>query len=684
VRSRQLGRGLFPVAVVGVVAMMVIPMPTALLDLLLALNIGFSVLLLLASLNARRALDISAFPSLLLIATLFRLALNVSSARLILAHGDAGKVIEAFGSFVIGSSLIVGLVVFLILVVIQFVVITQGATRVAEVAARFTLDAMPGKQMAIDADLNAGIIDELEATRRREEISAEADFYGAMDGASKFVKGDAIAAVVITAANLIGGLLIGVLQRHQPLGDAINTYSLLTVGDGLVSQIPALLVSISSGLIITRAAGTDDLGSDVANQFARQHRAIRTGGLALVAMGLVPGLPKLPFLVVGGAAYVIGRRLANAVEEPLPFEVDPAEKAADPAENDPAAELSADLRVEPLCLELAVDLVDLVDPGADGDLLDRVRALRRKMAQELGVVIPPVRTRDNVELALGTYAIKVHGVAVATGEAPAAMVLAIADDLAQLPGAETREPVFGLPAKWIPSEQKPTAEAIGATVVDRASVITTHLAEIARRHAPELLSRQDVKLLVDLVREHDPAVVDDLTAAGVGLGEVQRVLQQLLAEQVPVRDLTRILEVVSERSRVTRDPEALTEAVRLALAASICAVRAPDGRLSVVTLDPLLEQTLINSISRGEAGSQLALDPESAQRLAVAIGTKVRTAEDSGLEPAVVCAPGLRPALRGFLVRLLPHVPVLSYDELADHVTIDDLGMVSIDASAAI
>jgi flagellar biosynthesis protein FlhA len=678
-RRRQLGTAALPVAVISIVGMMVIPMPTWLLDLFLAANIGVSVLLLLAALNARHALDLAAFPSILLIATLFRLGLNVSTSRSILARGGAGKVIEAFGSFVIGGSLVVGMVVFFILVVIQFVVITQGATRVAEVAARFTLDAMPGKQMAIDADLNAGIIDEVEARRRREGIAAEADFYGAMDGASKFVKGDAIAALVITVVNLVGGLIIGVMQLRMPVGEAVSTYSLLTVGDGLVSQIPALLVSISAGLIITRAAGNEDLGSDVAVQFARQHRAIRTGGLAIAAMGLVPGLPRVPFFVIGTVLWFAGRRLAAAERVEIP--VEPAPEPVDP---DAPIELTRSMRVEPLALELAVDLVDLVDVSTGGDLLDRVRALRRKVAQELGIVIPPVRTRDNLELELGSYVIRVHGVAVATGQAPPGQVLAIADDLEPLPGVEVREPVFGLPAKWVPADQQVTAEALGATVVDRASVITTHLAEVARQRAPELLSRQDVKLLVDMVKEFDPAVIDDLTAAGVGLGEVQRVLQQLLAESVPVRDLTRILEVISERARVTRDPESLVEAVRLALAPSICAVRAPEGRLPVVTFDPLVEQTLLGAVTRSELGSQLALDPDTAQRLATGITRKVRTAEDTGVEPVVVCAPGLRAALRAFLARLLPHVPVMSYDELADHISVDDLGMVSLDPTAPV
>ncbi len=675
---RRLGAGMFPVAVVFVVAMMVIPLPTVVLDLLLAVNISASVLLLLAALNVKRALDLSAFPSLLLIATLFRLGLNVSTARLILSQGNAGQVIAAFGSFVIGGSLVVGLVVFMILVVIQFVVITNGATRVAEVAARFTLDAMPGKQMAIDADLNAGIIDENEARRRRAEVTAEADFYGAMDGASKFVKGDAIAAVVITMVNLIGGLLIGVVQRHQAIGDAVNTYSLLTVGDGLVSQIPALLVSISAGLIITRAASTDDLGSDVAAQFARQHRAIRIGGMAMIGLALVPGIPKIPFFIVGTTMFLIGRRLANQVAEPV-VEIPPMV----PVDPNAPSEMSRSLRVEPLSLELAVDLVDLVDPGSDGDLLDRVQALRRKLAEELGIVIPSVRTRDNVELALGTYVIRIHGVAVAQGEAPAGHVLVIADDLSPYPGHEVVEPVFGLPAKWVPGQYRSMAEGLGATIVDRASVITTHLAELARQRAPELLSRQDVKALVDMVREFDPAVVDDLTASGVGMAEVQRILHQLLAEQVPIRDLTRILEVISERARITRDPELVTEAVREAIGATICAPRVVDGHLPVVTLDPLIEQGLIASLGRGEQGSYLNVDPDVARRLGIALVRRIREVEQTGKDAVVVCAPSLRPAFHTFVARLLPHVPVLSYNELAEHIVVDDLGAVSLDETAA-
>ena len=676
-----LGAAVFPFAVIAVVALMVLPIPTHLLDVLLAFNLGLAMLMLLASLNVKRALDFSAFPSLLLIATLFRLGLNVSTSRLILSHGDAGEVIEAFGNFVVGGSLVVGLVVFFILVIIQFVVITNGATRVAEVAARFTLDAMPGKQMAIDADLNAGVIDDDEARRRREDVAGESDFYGAMDGASKFVKGDAIAAVIITAVNLIGGLLVGVLQKGMDVGDAVSTYSLLTVGDGLVSQIPALLVSISSGLIITRAASSGDLGSDVMAQFARQHQALLIGGVSLIAMGLVPGLPTLPFFVVGGLLVVLSRRMSAAADASDRAAAEAPAHLEEEADPNSPAELTRALRVEPIGLELSIDLVDLVDPGSNGDLLDRVQALRRKLVEELGIVIPPVRTRDNVELDLGTYVIRIHGVEVARGIAPAGKLLVIADDLSVFPGMEVLEPVFGLPSKWVGPELRSMAEAMGATVIDRSSVITTHLAEVAREHAPELLSRQDVKTLVDLVRSTDSAVVEDLMAAGVSLAETQQVLMSLLAEQVPIRDLSRILEVISERSRLTRDTELLVEAVRQSLGPAICASNARNGHLAVITLDPLIEQGLLGSLQRNETGSFLALDPDTASRVGQAIMSQLRSAEQLGHEPVLVCAPSLRPAMRSFLARTIPHMPVLSYEELADHLTIDALGSVTLEAS---
>ncbi len=676
-KSRRLGTTIFPAAIVFVVALMVIPMPAPLLDLLLTLNIAFSVLLLLAAIGASKALDLSAFPSLLLIATLFRLGLNVSSTRLILGQGHAGAVIEAFGSFVIQGSIIVGLVVFFILVVIQFVVITNGSNRVSEVAARFTLDALPGKQMAIDADLNAGVIDDDEARRRRSETAAEADFYGAMDGAGKFVKGDAIAGVIITTINLIGGFIIGVMQLGMSPAEAVSNYSVLTVGDGLVTQVPALLVSISSGLIVTRAAGDSDLGSSVMGQFAKQTKPMQTAGIALLVMAVVPGMPKLPFIIVGGVMLFTARKLASTAKEAIEEDV-PDTPAELPASPDDPEQIARAMRVEAISLELAIDLVDLVDTGAGGDLLDRVRGLRRKLAMELGFVLPPVRTRDNIDLQLGTYAIRLHGVEVGHGVAPPGHFLLIADALDHYPGPEVREAVFGLPAKWLPMELRRQAEAEGGTIVDRSSVISVHLAEVCRTHAPELLSRQDVKHLIELVRETDPAVLEDLTAAQIGAGEVHAVLQALLADLVPIRDLVRILEVISEQARVARDVESLSEACRVALASAICADRADGGRLPVLSLDPMLEQTLLHSLTRNERGTSVVLDPDLAEALSSGLVETVRSVEQRDEHPVLVCSPPLRPALRKFSQRVVPHVAVLSFDELVPPFTITDLGAIRV------
>jgi flagellar biosynthesis protein FlhA len=686
VRKRRLGPVLFPLAVVGVVAMLVVPMPTQLLDLLLTMNIAASVLVLLAAMNVTKPLELSSFPSLLLVATLFRLALNVSTSRLILSNGNAGEVVHAFGSFVVGGSLVVGLVVFLMLIVIQFVVITNGATRVAVVGARFTLDAMPGKQMAIDADLAAGIIDEAQAKKRREEIAAEADFYGAMDGSSKFVKGDAVAAVVITLINLVGGFIIGVVQKGMPISEAVSTYSLLTVGDGLVSQIPALLISISSGLIVTRAAGEADLGSDVFDQFRRQHRVMRLGGIVVACFALVPGLPKLTFLFVGGAAFFLGRRLQKA-DAVLAAETADALALGSGADGDGGptdenAELTHKMRIEPIGLELAVDLVDLVDPTVGGDLLDRVKALRRKLALEIGVIIPPVRTRDNLDLPQGTYALCLHGVEVARGIAPPGHVLVIADDLSSLPGEAVKEAVFGLPAKWVPSAMRAQAELQGATVVDRAAVITTHLAEVVRTGADTLLGRQEVKRLIELVKETDPAVVDDLTAAQVSTSEIQRLLQEMLLEQVPIRDLVRILEAVSERARHSHDPEGLVEAARRALGPAISASFAEGRHLPVLTLDPLVERTLQDALRPGDHGTWLAIEPELALALSAAVQRQTFAAEQLGHQPVLVCSAPIRPALRRLLAAFPGCPPVLALDELGPQLEIETLGTVNVDQAA--
>lgn len=675
-KQSRLGQIGIPIAIIGIVVMMVIPMPPLLLDMLLAFNIAFSVLIMLVSLNVTRPLDFAVFPSLLLIATLFRLAMNISATRLVLVDGYAGKVIEAFGHFVVGGSIIVGLVIFVILLVIQFVVITNGAGRVAEVAARFTLDAMPGKQMAVDADLNSGLIDENEARKRRKEVAAEADFYGAMDGASKFVKGDAIAAIVITLINLVGGFIIGVLQRGMSMDDAIATYSLLSVGDGLVSQIPALLLSISTGLIVTRATTEKDMGSDLMAQFGRQRRAIQMAGGAVLFLAVVPGLPKLPFLVIGAAALIVAQRLpkeiedaeSTPVEEPLPTA---------PQKDSPMA-IAQDMRVEPLELELAYDLIDMVDAGSGGDLLDRVRALRRKLAQEIGIVVPLVRTRDNLDLPPRTYAIRVHGVEVARGEAPAGMVLAIGDELDTLPGMATREPVFGLDAKWVPAELREHIALATATVVDRSSVVTTHMAEVVRTHAGALLSREDVKMLVDMVRQTHPAVVEELTPSPLSLGEVQRVLQGLLAERVCIRDLVRIFEALSMRARSGADPDGLLESARGALGPAIASNHAVDGRLSVITFDPLLEQRLLENLRAGDSGSYLLLDPLMAERIAVEAARVAQTAESSGQPPVLVCAQPLRLPIRRLLESTTPRTPVLSYAELGGQLTLVTSGVVNV------
>ncbi|MDU0313407.1 flagellar biosynthesis protein FlhA [Phycicoccus sp. M110.8] len=672
-RIGQIG---IPAAIVGIVVMMVVPLPSVLLDLLLAVNLTGSVLILLVALRVQKPLDFAVFPSLLLVATLFRLALNVSAARLVLLDGFAGKVIDAFGHFVVGGSIVVGLVIFVILIVIQFVVITNGAGRVAEVAARFTLDAMPGKQMAIDADLNSGLIDEDEARRRRAEVSSEADFYGAMDGASKFVKGDAIAAIVITLVNLVGGLVIGVVQNHMPFSEAITRYSLLSVGDGLVSQIPALLMSMSTGLIVTRATTERDMGSDLLHQFGQQRQAVQLAGTAVMGLALVPGLPKLPFLLVGGAALLIARQL------PKPEDKESAAKAAATAAPAPSPDspeaIAHDIRVEPIELELAYDLIGLVDASAGGDLLDRVRALRRKLAHELGILIPLVRTRDNVDLPRHTYAIRIHGVEVARGEAPPGMVLAIGDRIGQLEGTPTREPVFGLDAKWVPIHQRGRAEQVDATVVDRSSVVTTHLAEMVRQNASDLLGREDVKLLVETVRATHPAVIDELTPTPLALGEVQRCLQALLAEGVCIRDLVRIFEAMSLRARATTDPDSLVEVVRGALGPAIAASHAVGGELHVLTFDPQLEQRLLESLRAGEGGGQLLLDPWFAERLATEALRVSQVAEERGVLPVLVCAQPLRRAVRRLVEPGAPQLAVLAYPELGGNLRLTPAGVVDL------
>lgn len=664
-KAKQLSQLAVPVGVVGVVLLLVVPLPAALLDVLIVTNITMSLVVLLTSMYVKRPLDFSVFPSLLLVLTLFRLGLNVASTRLVLRDGFAGQVIDAFGHFVVGGSLVIGLVIFLILVVIQFAVITNGAGRVAEVGARFTLDAMPGKQMAIDADLNAGLIDEDTARTRRADIAAEADFYGAMDGGSKFVKGDAIAGIIITVINLLGGFAIGMMQMGMSAGESLERFSLLTIGDGLVTQIPALLMSVSTGLIVTRATASADMGTAASEQLTQSRTALQISGAAAIAMALIPGLPKIPFVMVGSLLLVLAWRIGvtEKAEAATAASAEVSGRAAPTSADTPEA-LIEQMRVHALEILLAPDLVDLVGTGSDQDLLARVRGLRRKIAMDLGIVVPPVRTRDSVDLPRSTYVVKIAGVEVGRGEAPAGRLLALGDDLDGLGGTAVVEPVFGLPGKWIPAELRHAAEMVGATVVDRVSVLITHLGAIIDANAPRLLSREDVRVLTEGVKQVNPSVVDELVPGLLSLGEVQRVLQGLLAERVPVRDLGRIFECLTLRAKVSTDPEGLVEAARSALGPALAAPYAQGGVLRVVTLDPVLEQSLLEAVRPADGGAQLLLDPQRADRILTTLRTKVTQAEASGREAVLVCAPALRPALRRTVALALPGLPVLSYSEV--------------------
>jgi len=654
-----------PVGIVGIVVLLVVPVPAVLLDVLIILNIMLALVILLTSMFVKKPLDFSIFPSLLLVATLFRLGLNVASTRLVLGDGYAGQVIEALGHIAIGDSLIIGAVIFLILVIIQFVVVTKGAERVAEVGARFTLDAMPGKQMAIDADLNAGAITEAQARTRRAEISAEADFYGAMDGASKFVKGDAIAGVIIIIVNIVGGIAIGMLQRGMEVGDALSTYAILTIGDGLVTQIPALLLAVSTGVIVTRSNAEADMGTTTSAQLTQSHMAITIAGAAAIVLGLIPGMPLLPFAIVGLTLIVVGRRVhaagtRKAAAEALEAETE-AESASAP--KDGPEELIEQMRVHALEVQLSPDLVPIAS-GSD-DLLGRVRALRRRLALELGIVVPPVRTRDNVELPLSTYVIRVAGVEAGRGTAPVGRVLALGENLDALPGTETVDPVFGMTGKWVPVEMRHGAEMAGATVIDRVSVIITHLSSIISSHAPRLLSREDVRVLTDGVKQVNPSAVEELVPSLLSLAEVQRVLQGLLAERVPINDLGRIYEALSLRAKVSADPDGLIEAARAALGPVIAQPHLENGKLHVVMIEPLLEQSMLEALRPSEVGAQIVLDPTRLEAVVTSLGGIVEQSREAGTQVALVCAPALRPAVRRLVSTARDGLPVLSYQEAA-------------------
>jgi flagellar biosynthesis protein FlhA len=668
------------VAVILIVAMMVVPLPPMLLDLLIAFNITGGLAILVTTMYVKKSVDFASFPSLLLLTTLFRLAINVSVTRLVLLHGDAGSVIHAFGSFVVGGNLIVGLVVFLILVVIQFTVITNGSGRVAEVAARFTLDAMPGKQMAIDADLNAGQITDEEARARREEISREANFYGAMDGASKFVKGDAIAGVVIVAVNLLAGMAIGVIQKGLSFGEAAHVYSLLTIGDGLSAQIPALLISTATGILVTRSASTADLGTEIAGQLTGQPRAAMIAGGAVASLALVPGLPKIPFLLVGGVIFFLGRTQRQRMTEEADVEERRVEaEAAAPVQ--PTLEIGpGSLAIDPLELSLGFGLVPLVDERAGGSLLARIGVVRRQVASDLGLVIGPVRVHDDVQLDSHEYSIKIRGVEVATSRIVPGHRLAMnpGDALPGLAGIPTVEPAFGLPAVWIDENARGEADALGYTVVDAESVVVTHLTETIRRHADELLTRQETKALLDVLREQNLAAVEEVIPDKLSVGEVQRVLQALLREGVSIRDLGTILEAIGDRAAFTRDPAVLAEHARLALSRQITSGYVDAERtLQAITLDPNVEQDLAESLTHTGDGELLAFDPERAHLLVVALTRRVEELSSGGQRPVLVCSSRLRRHVRRLVEQRLPQLPVLAYNEIVPGVRVEAAGTVA-------
>ena len=662
-------------SVVVVILIMIVPLNPFFIDMFISLSISTSLMILLMGMYTQRPLDFSVFPSILLIVTLFRLSLNIASTRLILLHGDegaqaAGRIIKAFGTFIIGGNYVVGAIVFLILIIINFVVITKGAGRVAEVAARFTLDAMPGKQMSIDADLNAGLIDDMQAKERRARIEMEADFYGAMDGASKFVRGDAIAGVIIIFVNLIGGFVIGVVQKGMSMTDALSVYTILTIGDGLVSQIPALLTSTAAGIIVTRAAGESNLGRDVVTQFTMQPRAMVLASVILICVGMVPGIPAIPFLILAsvtaGAGYVITKAQR---EEALKLPEVPADMAE-------KAELVQP--VDALEIEIGYGLIPIVDTDQSGELLDKLKAIRKQLAGELGVVIPPIKVRDNLQLKAGEYAIFIKGVEMGKGELLLGHLLAMgADDQHRIPDAiPTREPVFNLDASWVKEKDRDRYTSDGFTIVDHATVIATHLTEILRNNAHELMARQEVQKLLDTISTTHQKVVEELTQNGAGVGVVQKVLQNLLREQVSIRDLATILETIADYAMSTKDPDVLTEFVRQRMARSILKQYLVDGMLHVLIFEKALEEKLISSVQTSEQGTYLALDLSFTQQLIDKIGNEVKNMMVQNIQPVILVHPIIRGKLRRLLERYIQGITVISHNEIPQQIKIKSAGVI--------
>ncbi len=670
------------VVVLLVVLLIILPLPPVLLDVFLVINIATSLMVLLMTLYVREALEFAAFPPLLLILTLFRLGLNIASTRLILGNGGhAGSVIEAFGSFATGGNLVVGIIIFLIIVVIQFVVITKGAERVAEVSARFTLDAMPGKQMAIDADLNSGLINEEQAKERREKIAREADFYGSMDGSSKFVKGDAVVGILIVVINIVGGLITGAMSGEGvPFDEILQTYTIATIGDGLVSQIPALMISTATGIIVTRAASNDNLGRDIINQLTSQPYVFIMLGVMLVVISLIPGLPKLPIYIIAGLFLTVGIVLLRAKKKPEKATVE-EDKALEAAKEKRKPEnVTSLLQVELIGIELGYGLVPLVDTSQGGDLLERVVMIRRQCAIDLGIIVPVIRIRDNIQLGTNAYVIKIKGVEVAKGEVMLDHVLALStsDVKGKLQGIETIEPTFGLPAVWIPESEREKAELLGYTTVDAPSVIATHLTETIKRHCYELLTRQQVQTLVDNLKASQPALVDETVPKLFSLGEIQKVLGNLLKENVPIRDMGTILETLADHGAMVRDTDLLTEYVRKSLYRSISKRFVPDDKARVITLDPALENLIAEKTKQTEQGTYVALSQDELQRVFNRLKETIEKMNQIGVTPIVLTSPLVRRQFKNITSTMVPDLTVLSYNELESNVEVFSDGVIGL------
>ncbi len=666
--------------VIAILMVMMIPLPTLLLDILLSLSITVSIIILLMSMYVLKPLDFSIFPSILLVVTLLRLSLNVASTRIILLHGNegttaAGQVIHAFGTFVVGGNYVVGLIVFSVLVLINFVVITKGSTRVAEVAARFTLDAMPGKQMSIDADLNAGLISDADARRRRSELEKETNFYGAMDGASKFVRGDAVAGIVITLINIIGGLVIGVLQKDMAVVDAARNYTLLTVGDGLVTQVPALIVSTAAGMLVTRSAASSDLGEEVRQQLLMQPKAIATASIMILAFALIPGMPKVSFVLVSALIGFLAWKLYQTAgkSQPESSELTPA-----PAQEEPEDLLTP---LDALGLEVGYGLIPLVDNNQGGELLQRIKALRKQMALEMGFIVPAIHIRDNLQLNANSYSFLLKGVEIAGGDLMPGHHMAIQteDQGFKLKGIETKEPAFGLPAVWIPEKEKDSAQSRGYVVVDPATVITTHLTEIIKSHADELMGRQEVQTLLDNLSRRYPKVVEEMVPKTVSYGTLQKVLQRLLRERVPIRDLYTITETLADYAPMTKNVDVLTGYVRQALARSITRQYLdPDGALTVMMVSPVIEDTIGQAVQHTEHESYINPDPVMIRKLVHSIQKLIQPFTAMGMQPIILCSPAVRIHLRNIMEKFFPSIVVLSHNEITRETSIKSLGMVEL------